>query len=425
MDSGQAGLLLAIIVLIVFSAFFSASETSFTSVNKVRLLNMEDQGNKRASAVLKMSENYDKLLSTILVGNNIVNILATSLSSVLFASLIINNASLATTVSTVVMTITVLIFGEITPKMLAKMRPESVAMAFCPILKFFSVVLFPITIIFSGWKALIGKIFKTERTATVTEGELITIVETAESEGELKEHESQLIRSAIEFEDLDVKDIMIPRVNVVAVDDSSDMDAIYNKFTESGYSRIPVFHETIDSVIGIIHEKDFYAILHDGGNSVKDIIQPSVCVSDSMKISTVLRMLQKAKVHMAIVIDEFGGTEGIVTLEDILEELVGEIYDEHDEVEELFRPQPDGSFLVSGNENVDEMYEKLELDPPEDIDSTTVSGYVVELMDKIPVVGESVENDSLRFEVTKATAKHVHEVRVTFIKKDDEEQKEE
>lgn len=425
MDSGQAGLLLAIIVLIVFSAFFSASETSFTSVNKVRLLNMEDQGNKRASAVLKMSENYDKLLSTILVGNNIVNILATSLSSVLFASLIINNASLATTVSTVVMTITVLIFGEITPKMLAKMRPESVAMAFCPILKFFSVVLFPITIIFSGWKALIGKIFKTERTATVTEGELITIVETAESEGELKEHESQLIRSAIEFEDLDVKDIMIPRVNVVAVDDSSDMDAIYNKFTESGYSRIPVFHETIDSVIGIIHEKDFYAILHDGGNSVKDIIQPSVCVSDSMKISTVLRMLQKAKVHMAIVIDEFGGTEGIVTLEDILEELVGEIYDEHDEVEELFRPQPDGSYLVSGNENVDEMYEKLELDPPEDINSTTVSGYVVELMDKIPVVGEAVENDSLRFEVTKATAKHVHEVRVTFIKKDDEEQKEE
>lgn len=425
MDSGQAGLLLAIIVLIVFSAFFSASETSFTSVNKVRLLNMEDQGNKRASAVLKMSENYDKLLSTILVGNNIVNILATSLSSVLFASLIINNASLATTVSTIVMTITVLIFGEITPKMLAKMRPESVAMAFCPILKFFSVVLFPITIIFSGWKALIGKIFKTERTATVTEGELITIVETAESEGELKEHESQLIRSAIEFEDLDVKDIMIPRVNVVAVDDSADMDAIYNKFTESGYSRIPVFHETIDSVIGIIHEKDFYAILHDGGNSVKDIIQPSVCVSDSMKISTVLRMLQKAKVHMAIVIDEFGGTEGIVTLEDILEELVGEIYDEHDEVEELFRPQPDGSYLVSGNENVDEMYEKLELDPPEDINSTTVSGYVVELMDKIPVVGEAVENDSLRFEVTKATAKHVHEVRVTFIKKDDEEQKEE
>ena len=323
------------------------------------------------------------------------------------------------------MTITVLIFGEITPKMLAKMRPESVAMAFYPILKFFSVVLFPITIIFSGWKALIGKIFKTERTATVTEGELITIVETAESEGELKEHESQLIRSAIEFEDLDVKDIMIPRVNVVAVDDSADMDAIYNKFTESGYSRIPVFHETIDSVIGIIHEKDFYAILHDGGNSVKDIIQPSVCVSDSMKISTVLRMLQKAKVHMAIVIDEFGGTEGIVTLEDILEELVGEIYDEHDEVEELFRPQPDGSYLVSGNENVDEMYEKLELDPPEDINSTTVSGYVVELMDKIPVVGEAVENDLLRFEVTKATAKHVHEVRVTFIKKDDEEQKEE
>lgn len=425
MDSGQIGLLLAIIVLIVLSAFFSASETSFTSLNKVRLINMEDQGNKRASAVLKISENYDKLLSTILIGNNIVNILATSLSSVLFASLIINNASLATTVSTIVMTITVLIFGEITPKMLAKMRPESVAMTFYPILKFFLVVLFPFTVIFAGWKALIGKIFKTEKTATVTEGELITIVETAESEGELKEHESQLIRSAIEFEDLDVKDVMIPRVNVVAVDESATMETIYDKFTESGYSRMPVYSETIDSVIGVIHEKDFYALLHDGETSVKGIIQPSVCVSDSMKISTVLRMLQKAKVHMAIVIDEFGGTEGIVTLEDILEELVGEIYDEHDEVEELFRPQPDGSYLVSGNENVDEMYEKLGLDAPEDIDSTTVSGYVIELMDKIPVVGESVENDSLRFEVTKATAKHVHEVRVTLIGKSDEEEEEE
>ena len=424
MDSSQVGLLLAIIVLVVFSAFFSASETSFTSVNKVRLMNMEDQGNKRASAVLKMAENYDKLLSTILVGNNIVNILATSLSSLLFASLILNNASLATTVSTIVMTVVVLIFGEITPKMLAKMRPESVAMAFYPILRFFSVILFPITIIFSGWKALIGKIFKTERTATVTEGELLTIVETAESEGELKEHESQLIRSAIEFEDLDVKDVMIPRVNVVAVDEAADMESIYNKFTESGYSRMPVYSETIDSVIGIIHEKDFYALLHDGGNSIRNIIQPSVCVSDSMKISTVLRMLQKAKVHMAIVIDEFGGTGGIVTLEDIIEELVGEIYDEHDEVEELFRPQPDGSFLVSGNENVDEMYEKLGLDPPEDIDSTTVSGYVIELMDKIPTVGESVENDDLRFEVTKATAKHVHEVRVLLVKKEENTEEE-
>lgn len=424
MDSSQVGLLLAIIVLIVFSAFFSASETSFTSVNKVRLMNMEDQGNKRAGAVLRMSENYDKLLSTILVGNNIVNILATSLASLLFASLILNNASLATTISTIVMTVVVLIFGEITPKMLAKMRPESVAMAFYPILRFFSIILFPITIIFSGWKALIGKIFKTERTATVTEGELLTIVETAESEGELQEHESQLIRSAIEFEDLDVKDVMIPRVNVVAVDEAADMESIYNKFTESGYSRMPVYSETIDSVIGIIHEKDFYALLHDGGNSIRNIIQPSVCVSDSMKISTVLRMLQKAKVHMAIVIDEFGGTEGIVTLEDIIEELVGEIYDEHDEVEELFRPQPDGSFLVSGNENVDEMYEKLGLDPPEDIDSTTVSGYVIELMDKIPTVGESVENDDLRFEVTKATAKHVHEVRALLIKKEENTEEE-
>lgn len=420
MDGTQIGLLLAIIILIMLSGYFSASEMAFTSVNKIRLMNMEANGNKRAGAVLRATENFDKLLSTVLVGNNIVNITSASIATLFFNSLI-KSANLATTVSTVVMTVVVLIFGEITPKLFAKEKPEACAMLFYPLLKMLMIVLTPINLIFSGWKWLLRKIFKFEKTSTITEGELLTIVETAENEGELQEHESQLIRSAIEFEDLDVKDIMIPRVNVIAVEENSDMESVYDKFVQHGFSRMPVYVENIDAVVGIIHEKDFYALLHDGGKDIKSIIQSSVCVSSSMKISTVLRMLQKTKVHMAIVVDEFGGTEGIVTLEDILEELVGEIYDEHDEIEILFKKVDDKTFIVSGDENVEDMYEKLDLSAPDDIESTTVSGYITELMDKIPQTGEKLTLKDIEIEVTKASAKHVQEVKVTLLENEEEE----
>lgn len=423
MDAGQIGLLIALIVLTLFSGYFSGAEMAFTSANKIRLMNMAEGGNKRAKSVLKMTENFDKLLSTILVGNNIVNITSASLATVFFTSIIVNNPNLATTVSTIVMTVAVLIFGEITPKMFAKEKPEAMAMASYPLLKLLMFVFTPINLIFSGWKWLLRKIFKFEKTSTITEGELLTIVETAENEGELQEHESQLIRSAIEFEDLDVKDVMIPRVNVIAVEQNADMETVYARFNEHGFSRMPVYAETIDAVVGVIHEKDFYALMHDGGTSIKGIVQSSVCVSSSMKISTVLRMLQKAKIHMAIVVDEFGGTEGIVTLEDILEELVGEIYDEHDEVEVLFQKISDDTYIVSGDENVEEMYEQLELDVPEGIDSTTVNGFVTELMDKIPEEGEKLELENLEIEVTKANAKHVEEVRVTVKEQPDEDDK--
>ena len=421
MDGSQIGILIAIIVCVLFSGYFSGAEMAFTSVNKIRLLNMSQDGNKRAGTVLKLTEDFDKVLSTILVGNNIVNILGASLGTVFFTS-IIADAGLATTVSTIVITVTVLIFGEITPKLFAKENPEKFAMVSYPMLRALMFVFTPVNLVFSGWKWLLRKIFKFQKTSTVTEGELLTIVETAENEGELKEHESQLIRSAIEFEDLDVKDVMIPRVNVVAVEETADMESIYEKFTENGFSRMPVYNGSIDQVVGIIHEKDFYALLHDGGKSIKGIVQDSVCVSASMKISTVLRMLQKEKVHMAIVVDEFGGTEGIVTLEDIIEELVGEIYDEHDEVEVLFRKVDENTYIVSGNENVEDMYEDLELPAPQDIDATTVSGYVTELMDKIPEAGEKVEVDDLEIEVTKASAKHVQEVKVTVKEKPEDDE---
>ncbi len=423
MDGGQIGLLISIIALIFLSSLFSGAEMAFSSVNKIRLLNLEQSGNKRAGVVLKMTEKFDKLLSAILVGNNIVNILATTLATIFFTSLIADGA-LAATISTASLTVAVLIFGEITPKLFAKENPEGVAMALYPILNVFVWVFFPINLVFGGWKWLLRKIFKFQKTATFSEDELITIVETAEEEGEIEEHESQLIRSAIEFEDLDVRDVMIPRVNVVAVEQDYEMEKIYEIFHENGFSRMPVYAETIDAVVGVIHEKDFYYLFHQGEKSIKKIIQPSVCVSSSMKISTVLRMLQRAKIHMAIVVDEFGGTEGIVTLEDILEELVGEIYDEHDEIEELFKATGENVYTVSGDENLVEMYEKLDLVAPEDVSSTTVSGFVIELMDKIPTVGESVTCGKLLFEITKANAKHVQEIKLTILSEEEDEEQE-
>lgn len=412
MDASQIGLTIALVVLLVFSAFFSSAETAYTSVNKIRLMNMSDGGNKRAGRVLGLTEKYDRVLSTILVGNNIVNITSTALATLLFSSLIADR-NIAALISTVVMTAAVLIFGEVTPKLLAQQWSERIAIAYYPVIRFFIIILYPINVIFSGWKWLLKKIFKFEKRSTITEGELLTIVEAAEEEGELQEHESQLIRSAIEFEDLDVRDIMIPRVNVVAVEENADMETVYAKFTENGFSRMPVYAETIDSVVGVLHEKDFYCALHDGATSIKGLVKSSAIVSASMKISTVLRLMQKEKIHLAIVVDEFGGTEGIVTLEDILEELVGEIYDEHDEVEELFRKVDDDVYAVSGDENLTEMYEKLDLDPPENVDATTVGGYMTELMDKIPEVGETVSAGELTFEVTRADAKHVLEAKVT------------
>ena len=423
MDTTEIGLLLAIIALVILSGYFSGSEMAFTSANKIRLMNMSQSGNKRATAVLKMMEKFDKIINTILVGNNIVNILSATLATILFGKWILDEG-LSATISTIAMTLIVLIFGESIPKMLAKEKPEGFAMFSYPFLRLLMIIFTPITALFSGLRWLLKKMFRLQGNNSFSEEELITIVENAESEGELEEHESQLIRSAIEFEDLDVRDVMIPRVNVIAVEEKSDMESVYKKFVEHGFSRMPVYSETIDAVVGIIHEKDFFSCFHYGGKSLEGIIQSSVVVSPSMKISTVLRMLQKEKVHMAIVVDEFGGTEGIVTLEDILEELVGEIYDEHDEVEELFRKESDDTFLVSGVENVEEMYEKLGLTAPEDIESTTVNGFVTEKMDHIPQNGEILEMDEFSVEVLKANEKHIEEVRITLKEKTEEEEEE-
>lgn len=408
----QTGLLIVLIALVMLSAFFSSAETAFTTVSRVRLHTLEANGVKWAKRAGRMVDSYDKLLTTILIGNNIVNIVGSSLATVFFVALMANQQT-AVTVSTAVMTLAVLIFGEITPKTLAKEHPEGMVHAFCNILWLLELLIFPLTFIFSMWKKLLLKIFKFKKSPGITEDELLTYVETAHSEGGIDEHESELIRSAIEFEDLDVGDIMTHRVGVVAAPDDAAMDEVAKLFRDNGYSRLPVFSGTIDTVTGIIHEKDFLMALIDGADNFKSCVQPTVCLSENMKISSALRMMQKGKIHMAVVVDEYGGTSGIITMEDILEELVGEIYDEHDEVEEFIKKTGENVYSVNGNAPLLDVFDYIGADVKEDFESASVGGWVTEQMEKIPVSGESFDYLNLHIVVSRSTPKRVSEVQIT------------
>ena len=417
----------ALVILVGFSAFFSASETAFSSLNQIRLKSRAEDGDSSAARVLNMAEQYDKLLSTILIGNNIVNIAAASIGTILFTRML--GAERGATVSTIVLTIIVLIFGEVTPKSLAKEMPEKVATAVSPFLVLLMILMTPLTWLFTQWKKLLGHFVHSGEADTITEGELMTMVSEAENDGELTDRESELIRSAIEFDDVEVEEILTPRVDVVAVEDDIPLEELAQTFAESGYSRLPVYHGTIDNIIGVVHEKDFYIARLKKATKIDDLVVPTLYTTGSTQISQLLRTLREQHHHLAVVVDEYGGTEGIITLEDILEELVGEIWDEHDEVTEDFRKQSDGSWLVSGSASVDDLYEELDLPEEEDIDSNTVNGLVQEKTCHLPKVGDRFTLGEYDGVVTRTAKRRVTEVRLTpaapaeDAEKDDEKDK--
>ena len=414
MPDGSVPLLIALIVLLIFSAFASATETAFSCANKIKLRALSDNGNKRASKVLALTENkFDKLISTVLIENNIVNITMATLATVFFSLLIKSDLGLANTVSTIVVTVSVLIFGEITPKLIAKIYPEKFAMVFYPLIMFFYYLLFPVSIIFTGWRWLIVKVFRLKENDTVTEDEILTIVKEAEEDGTIKTEETNLIRSVIEFDDLEVGDILVPRVNIVAVSVDSSMEDIRSVFIKEGYSRILVYKDTIDTIIGTVHEKDFFSSYLAGKTSLDGIMQNAFYTTEHAKISKLLKTLQKKKVHIAVVTDEYGGTLGMVTLEDILEELVGEIWDEHDQEETFIKQVTDNTYLVDGNGNLGDMFEYFEMNgEDETFDANTVSGFITELLGEIPVAGKKLEYKSLDIEVLKSTVKRVLQIKV-------------
>ncbi|MBQ3493151.1 MAG: HlyC/CorC family transporter [Clostridia bacterium] len=424
MPDGSVPLLIAIIALVIMSGFFSSTETAFSCANRIKLRSLAANGNKRAQKVLDLAEsNYDKFISTVLIGNNIVNISASTIATIFFAMLITSGSS--EVVSTAVMTVAVLIFGEITPKFIAKTYPEKLAMAFYPIIKLFYYIFYPLNMIFGGWKWILSKVFRFKNTDIVTEDEIMTIVEEAEEDGTLKAEETELIRSVIEFDDLEVGDILVPRVNIVAVDITDSMDDIRKVFDNEGYSRIPVYKDSIDTVIGTIHQKDFYSAYLKGKKGIDGIMQNALYTTEHVKISDLLKLLQKKKVHLAIVLDEYGGTLGLVTMEDIIEELVGEIFDEHDEDVNYFKQIGENVCLVDGNANISDTFEYFSLGEDEAVESNTVSGWVIETLGEIPHAGKKFEYKNLDIEITKSTVKKVLQVKITLTEREEQQETEE
>ena len=420
MDGSLPIYVLVLIALIALSAYFSASETAFASYNKMRMKSEADEKTgKKARRVLELSENYEKLISTILIGNNIVNILATSIATLLFTHLISNEA-LGATISTIVMTLAVLIFGEITPKTVAKRNSHSFSKGVVDSLGTLVVVFTPLTAIFNLWQRFVLRFFKTDDEASVTEEEIITVVEEAAEDGEIDEQESELIKNVIKFSDLDVNDILTPRVDMAAVELGWDRERIAAVFAETEFSRLPVYEENIDSIVGILYQKDFY---NNSDMSVANLIKPVKFIFSSMKISRLLRLFQETKCHMVIVNDEYGGTEGLVTLEDVLESLVGEIYDEHDEVVEDITQISENKFKALGSTSIDKFLEFFSLEEiQEDSDITTVSGFAAHNLEKIPDEGDMFEYENLKITITKTDSNRVVEAVIEVFEKDPEEE---
>ena len=413
MDS-SVGLIIWLGVLICLSAYCSATETAFSSLSRIRIKNLASEGNRKAKVVLELSEDYDKMLSTILIGNNIVNIAASSMATVLFVKYFGN---VGVTLSTIVMTVLVLIFGEISPKSLANESPEKFAMFSAPVLRILMVILTPLNFLFGLWRKLLSRIFKNTDDRSITEKELLTMVEEAQNDGGIDAQEGELIRSAIEFNDLDAEDILTPRVDVTAIDIQCSNEEMMTLFLESGFSRLPVYRETIDNIIGVVNQKDFFADVVNAGRPIEDIVKSVNYVSPSMKISKLIRLLQNSKSHIAVVTDEYGGVMGIVTLEDILEELVGEIWDEHDEVVEDFFKRSEDEYRVSGSANLEDMFGLFGLSC--DIDYNTVGGWVMDVLEKMPEAGDVFEFDGLKVTVEEVDTRRVLQVDVKRQRKED------
>ncbi|MBO5010705.1 MAG: HlyC/CorC family transporter [Clostridia bacterium] len=419
--------LVIIVICVIMSAYFSATETAFSTFNKIRVKTMAEKGNKKAALALKLEDNYDSLISTILIGNNIVNILAASLGTLFFTGILASNADLAATVSTVVLTVVVLVFGEISPKTIAKNMPEKFVLFSAPIINFIRIILTPFNFVFKAWQTLLAKIFKSSDDKGMTEEELISIIEEAEEEGGIDEEESSLIKSAIEFGDLEVSDIFTPRRDITALPADADKATIAKTFAESGYSRIPIYEGDLDNVIGILYYKDFYTKAFGKSTPITDIIKPVMFVATTQQVNELMKELQDKQLHLAVVTDEYGSTAGIVTLEDILEEIVGEIWDEHDEVVEEIKEIGEKEYIVSGKANTDKLFDLLDITTDEESDLVTINGWAMEALGRLPEVGDVFEEHGLKVEVLELDGRRIENVHVTDLREDeaDEDENEE
>lgn len=412
--------IIILVILVLFSAYFSATETAFSSLNKTRIKTLVEKGNKRAKLVLKLSDDYDKLLSAILIGNNIVNISMASIATVLFISLY---GDIGATISTAVITVVVLIFGEISPKSLAKDSPEKFAMFSAPFISMLIVILTPLNFIFSQWKKLLSKLFKIEESQGISQEELLMIVDEVQQDGNIDDNSGELIRSAIEFRDLKAEEILTHRMDLEAVSIDADKQEIAEKFSQTKFSRLLIYDNSIDNIVGVIHQKDFYIDGAIAPQSLSEIMSAPVFVQQSDKINDILKTLQKEKSHVAVVLDEYCGTLGIVTMEDILEELVGEIWDEHDEVVESFVKTSDNTYTVDCSVTTEEFFEFFELKPDEE--SISLSGWIMENLGDVPNVNDTFSYEHLDITVLEMDIHRTEKISVRVNEKPETENEEE
>lgn len=413
-----------IVILIAMSAFFSASETAISSVNRIRLKGMAENGSRGAERALRILKKYDKALTTILIGNNIVNIATSSLATILTVRLIaqaydsqVIGDQYGPLVSTVVTTVVVLIFGEVLPKSIAKDNPEGICIGVSAVISFLMIIFTPFSALFILMKAGLGKLLNKKETVSVTEEELMAIIDEIEDEGVLEQQESNLVRSALEFDEITVDEIITPRVRITAVEVNESADDVRAKFLKEEYSRMPVYEKTLDSIIGVINEKDFIKAYEEKGSeiTVRELMQETIYFPCMLKISEVLRTMQKKKCHMSVVLDQHGGTLGIVTMEDLLEELVGEIWDESDEVKSPITVMDEQVYSVYGEVSLNSLRRFLaNHDTNAEIvsEAHTVGGWVLELFGTIPKSGYKTETDDFIVTVMEAADLRVNRVKI-------------
>lgn len=425
--------IVGILLLLIFSAFFSASEIAFSSSSNIRIRNFAEENTKGARKALYIQEHFDKALSTILVGNNFVNILSTTLCGYLFAKIIFNPV-LYNIVNTVIMTIVILIFGEILPKSIAKINPEKTALNLAPTLYVVMKVLYIVCVPFNLIQKSLKRKTEQSQKPTITEDELETIVETMEDEGVIDEQNADIIFGALKFNDVSVKDIMTPRVDVVCINVNSSIDEIKEVFLKNQFSRLPVYEKSKDNIIGILNQKDFFsAIIGKEKVDIKNMITPALFVTKGTKVNSVMRLMQKEKKHMVIVSDEYGGTSGVVTMEDCFEEVFGEVYDEHDDsIVNTISKIEENKYLVNAELSVEELFDYLEIERMPDNQYSSIASFLCEISKKIPqqesvisykTIDEVIDEDSnfiekkitMNFKLTRVEKRRIREVELTII----------
>ena len=406
--------LLGMVICIILSGYFSATETAFSSLNKTRIKYMAEKGSKRAKRTLQLADNYDKLIATILIGNNIVNITTASIGTLLFVDLM--GQELGATVSTVVVTIVVLIFGEITPKSIAKDYPERFAMFSAPMIGALLWLFTPLNFLFSLWKKLVALLFHSDEEDKMSQEELLLLLEEVEQEGAIDKSEGTLLRNAVEFGDLEVQSILTHRVDLEAVEVNATKEEIAAKFTETRFSRLLVYEETIDKIVGVLHLKDFYDGMGINPKPLREIMTPPLFIHQTEKVDDLLQLLKSSKSHIAVVIDEYGDTAGIITME----ELVGEIWDEHDEVEEPFRQLSENTYLVDCTVTLDDFCDFF--DVKSDSESVSLGGWIMDQMQRIPEKGDQFTYENLTITATEIDDHRIEWVTVEVAPKEDNEE---